>query len=207
VKVAVVASVSGNIAELAMLTTPNKLEYCLRHGYSLLVENRPYAEAVQGVRAVVEPLLDRFDLVWTLDADAVITDMTRPVHELDCLGPGATACLEGIVPWNKMNCGSVIWKASAESLELLERLESSYVEWVSMPCQWQTWFAEVPPPLVTVAPLRAFNSCVWTHPAGSSGAPGSHWEPGDFVFHPCGVFPASARVKAVKEILSKGVVR
>lgn len=206
-KVAVAVSVSGCIAQMASLTTPNKLEYCLRHGYSLFLENREYKDAVRSVRAVIAPLLERFDFVWALDADAVITNLAQPVHELQCLGPAATACEEGIVPWNRLNCGSVVWRAGEKSQRLLELLDASRHEWEGLPCQWQTWMACIGGDLVTAAPLRAFNSCEWTHPGGDEGEPGTHWRPGDFVYHPCGVFPyveKIARIATKLATLSEG---
>lgn len=35
-KIAMLVSVSANIAEIASLTMPNKLEYCLKHDLSLI---------------------------------------------------------------------------------------------------------------------------------------------------------------------------
>ena len=209
-KVALVTSMSANIAELAAVTVPNKFEYCLRHDYSLIVDNRPYDEAVHSLRSVLVPLLDVYDIVWALDCDAVITDMTRPVHTLPCLGPGVTVCEEGIVPWNRLNCGSVVWRAGSRSRYLLDRIDESAAEWVAAPCVWQTWLGQYAPALtdeLTVAPLRSFNSCAWNRPAGAEGEPGSHWERGDLVFHPCGVFPHSERLEVVRSILESGVVR
>jgi hypothetical protein len=209
-RAAILTSVSANIAEMAALTVPNKLEYCLRHGYSLVVDNRPYAEAVQKVRQAVMPLFAAFDIVWALDCDAVITDMTTPFHTLPCLGPGATVCEEGIVTWNRLNCGSVIWRRGARSEYLLARIEQSLAEWVSMPCVWQTWLgehAETLGDILTVAPQRSFNSVAWTNPGGSAGEPGSHWDRGDLVFHPCGVFPMPARLEVIQTALDSGVVR
>jgi hypothetical protein len=206
-KVAIVTSVSSKIAEMAATTAHNKVEYCLRHGYSLLLENRAYADAVKNVAEVVLPLLDRFDLVWTLDADCVITNMGVALHELGCLGPGATVCEEGIVGWNKLNCGSIVWRAGERSQRLLRLLHDSYDQWVNLPCQWQTWMAGIGEDLVTVAPLRAFNSCAWNAPGGGPGEVGTHWHPGDFVYHPCGVFPMATRVSSVKAILAGGVAR
>lgn len=209
-RAAVITSVSGNISELASVTVPNKLEYCLRHGYSLIADNQPYKHAVRRVRDVILPLLDEYELVWALDCDAVVTDMTTPFHTLPCLGPGATVCEEGIVAWNRLNCGSVIWRSGWRSTWLLERLEESAPEWLPMPCVWQTWLGEHAGRLgdsLTVAPLRAFNSCAWSHPAGVAGDSGSHWEFGDFVFHPCGVFPAEARLEIVHDVIASGVKR
>jgi hypothetical protein len=202
--------VSANIAELASVTLPNKLEYCFRHDYSLVVDNRPYAEAIRDVRRVLVPLLEVYDIVWTLDCDAVITDMTRPVHALPCLGPGVTVCEEGIVGWNRLNCGSVVWRAGSRSRYLLDRIDEASAEWVAAPCVWQTWlgqYATVLADVMTVAPLRSFNSCAWNLPAGGVGQAGSHWEHGDLVFHPCGVFPHSERLEVVRSVIESGVIR
>jgi hypothetical protein len=165
---------------------------------------------VRDIRAVLSPLLEIYDLVWTLDCDAVITDMTRPLHTLPCLGPGVTVCEEGIVGWNRLNCGSMVWRAGSRSRYLLDRIDESAAEWIAAPCVWQTWLgahADALAGVLSVAPLRSFNSCAWTHPGGSFGEAGSHWELGDFVFHPCGVFPHEERLEVVRSVLHQGVVQ
>lgn len=209
-RVLIVASVSAAIAEIATLTLPNKFEYCLRHGYSLLAANKPYSEAVADMVSICG-YLDQFDLVWTLDADAVITNMSRPVHELECLGPHVTACEEGIVDWNWINCGSVIWRDTLATRYLLTAITADERRWQPMACGWQTWLGQVAkdrPDLVTVAPLRSFNSCVWTNPGGGpTVSPGSHWQPGDLVWHPCSVQPLAARVAAIRDTLANAVQR
>jgi hypothetical protein len=208
-RVAVMTSVSENIAELAALTMPNKLEYCLRHGYSLVVDNRPYEEAVKALCQTLLSLLADYDMVWALDADAVVTNMTVPIHMLECIGPSMTVCEEGIVEWNRINCGSVVLKSGVLSRYLLEQLREAEAEWLGMPGQQQTWLHKNLARLgdaVTVAPLRAFNSCVWNRPANARDEIGGHWQPGDFVYHPCGVFPMSERLRWIGEAL-KQVVR
>lgn len=208
--VAIVTSVSANIAEMATLTVANKLEYALRHGYSLVVANRPYEEFNAGMVSICD-YLDQFDLVWMLDADAVITNMTQPVHELACVGPHVTVCEEGIVDWNWINCGSVLWRNTPETRHLLEAITLEEKVWRPMACGWQTWLAAVAkrrPDVVTVAPLGAFNSCEWTNPGGSpTASSGSHWRPGDLVWHPCGVFPMSDRVRLIRVALESYVKR
>lgn len=198
-KVAVVTSVSSAIASYASLTVPNKAEYCLRHGYSLVVDNAPYEEAMPGVAWLIS-LFERYDLLWVLDADTVITNMTIPIHTLDCLGPHFTACEEGIVPWNRINCGSIVWRDTFEACEVLREITQSPEKWRGLPCGWQTWLADRP--VLTVAPLRAFNSCAWNRPGGAAGDSGSHWRPGDFVFHPCGVYPLESRTESIKAAIA-----
>lgn len=204
-KVAVVTSVSENIAELAALTMPNKLEYCLRHGYSLVCDNQPYAEAVRNTHYLCD-YLDRFDLVWSLDCDAIVTNMAQRIEELSCLGHHMTVCEEGIVAWNKINCGSMVWKNTVETRGLLHAISRRVDEWQHMPCIWQTWLQFIkttPEDAITVAPLRAFNSCVWNRPGNARDEIGGHWQPGDFVYHPCGVYPYQERIAWVRKALEQ----
>lgn len=200
---AIVTSVSANITDMATLTVPNKLEYCLRHGYTLIADNMPISVALSSTDLLCH-YLDRFDVVWALDADAIITNMAVPFDELACLGPHVTVCEEGIVDWNPVNCGSVIYRNTPESRGVLTRIAASRSEWESMPCQWQTWMgmlARDRPDIVTVAPLRSFNSCVWNRPANARDEVGGHWEPGDLVYHPCGVFPHAEKLRWVERAL------
>lgn len=202
-RVAIVTSISQNIAGMVSLTLANRMEYCLRHGYSFIADNKPYAEAVAGVASMV-PLLDIYDMVWTLDADAVITNMTQRVEELSCLGPHVTVCEEGIVPWNRLNCGSIVWRDTLETRWLLESITVQRKQWASLPCIWQTWLEHRAAELgdvLTIAPMRSFNSCEWNLPGGGDGPPGSHWKPGDFVRHPCGVFPSEEKLRRVAHAL------
>jgi len=203
VSVLILTSVSSGIAEIAAATVPNKTEYALRHGYSLLVENKPYDEAISRMGRLCG-YLDSFDIVWALDADAIITDMRQPLHELPCLGPHVTVCEEGIVEWNRINCGSVVTRNTEESRALWQRVEDSQDIWRTLNCGWQTWLGNsrfTPVDLVTVAPLRAFNSCVWNRPANARDEIGGHWQPGDFVYHPCGVYPHDERLRWIQKTL------
>lgn len=208
-KVAVLTSISSNVAELASLTVPNKFEYCLRHGYSLVIHNQPYDEAI-GRPELIEPLFDMFDLVWHLDNDAIVTDMTKRIEGLPCLGPHMTVCEEGIVNWNLLNCGSYVFRSTPRSRSVLHRIAASRGEWERMPCVWQTWLEvnrESLGDALTVAPLRAFNSCVWNRPANARDEVGGNWQYGDFVYHTCGVFPHSERVEWMRRTLDSGVKR
>jgi hypothetical protein len=205
VNVALLTSVSANIANFAEATVPNKLSYCMRHGYSLVVDNEQYEVAAARVDRLCA-YLDRFDLIWTLDADTVITNMDIRIESLPCIGPHVTVCEEGIVEWNRVNCGAMVWKNTFHTRWLANTITALRPVWASLPCQWQTWLgntAEGLGDIVTVVPLRSFNSCEWTHPGGRSGQPGTHWQEGDFVYHPCGVFPREEKLRRVKQMILK----
>jgi len=206
-RVALFTSVSANIAGLASLTMPHRLAYCLHHGYSLVIDNRPYEHALASLNDIAE-LLDVYDLVWAMDADTVITNPAQRIETLPCLGPHMTVCEEGIVPWNYLNCGSVVWRNTQPCRDLCRDIVAAEKEWRQMACVWQTWlwkYLEHLGDTVTVAPLRAFNSCVWNRPGGGDGPAGSHWQPGDFVYHPCGVFPMEERILWLQQTLSQVV--
>jgi hypothetical protein len=202
-KVALLTSVSANIADIASATVPNKLEYCLRHGYSLIVKNEPYDQAVANMPTLCRQL-DQYDFLWSLDADTVITNMAVPIHELPCIGPHLTVCEEGCVDWNLLNCGSLVWRDTPETRCLILEIAASRSQWQHLPCIWQTWLQNNLARLgdaVTVAPMRSFNSCVWNRPANSRDEVGGHWQPGDLVYHPCGVFPMTERLRWIQQAL------
>jgi hypothetical protein len=192
--VAIYTSISPGCAEFAAATTPSKLRYALRHGYSLVLRNRPYHEAVLASLDDVRNLLDDFDMVWTLDADCLVTG-TAPIHEVPGLGEHVTVCEESICDWNRLNCGSMVWRSTTFTRCLLSDMICLDHKWRRLPCGWQTWLGQREHESLTVLPPRSFNSVAWNHSGG-----GSHWQPGDLVYHPCGIVPHSLRAAALRDI-------
>lgn len=196
-RVALVTSISPGCAAFAKATTPSKLAYCLRHGYSLVLINRPYDEAqAEGWHDLLS-LLEEYDIVWILDADCLITG-TQPIHELPELGPHLTVCEEQIVDWNRLNCGSMIWQSTDRVRQFIREIIAAEPHWRTLRCQLQTWLgdrAHLLADTIRVARQRAFNSVVWNHSGG-----GSHWQPGDLVYHPCGVVPHELRAEALRDL-------
>ena len=196
-RVALLTSISPGCAAFAKATTPSKLAYCLRHGYSLVMINRPYDEALIEGLADLWALLEDYDLIWSLDADCLITG-TAPIHKLPELGDHVTVCEEQIVDWNRLNCGSMVWRDTERTRGVLGQMIASEPQWRSMPCKSQSWLNENAPlfgDAVQIARQRAFNSVAWNHSGG-----GSHWQPGDLVYHPCGVVPHELRAEALRDM-------
>jgi hypothetical protein len=210
-RIALFTSISANIAEIAHLTTPNKLEYCLKHDYSLIIDNQKYEEAIDRVHSIIH-LFDEYDIVWTLDADAIITNMSIPFHTLECLGDNITVCEEGMVYWNIINCGSMIMKNTLQTKTLLQLISINKSNWKNLPASWQSWLglnADVFSNMLTIAPVGSFNSVEWNLPANSAawGPPGSNWKNGHLVYHPCSIFPREERIKYLKNALETKVIR
>lgn len=198
-RVAILSSISRGCAAFAQATIAAKLRYCLRHGYSLTLTNRPYETAVSEGLLDLLKVLDDYELVWILDSDALITG-TQPIHEVPGLGPHVSVCRETISTANPINCGSMVFAATERTRRLIREIYDAEHEWRRLPCLWQSWLTDRLPQLqaektLTLLPPKAFNSTVWTHSGG-----GSHWEPGDLVYHPCGVTPHELRAEAIREI-------
>jgi hypothetical protein len=170
---------------------PNWAEYCDRHGYRLAERQEEYAAALDGEG--VARLLDECDLLWSLDADCIITNLTIRIEAIECLGPHATICREGHQGGPLLNGGSMVWRNTPQSRHLLERIRGSREEWASRRFLSQDWLCDRHEELsgvLTVVPERTFNS-VWPL-----------WQPGDFVFHACGM-GADDRIKKMRERLGE----
>ena len=175
-------------------TVPSNAEYCLRHGYSLDVRRMAYDEALASQDVILD-LLGTFDLVWAIDADCLITNHRQRIEEVPGLGYGATVCEEGMpwLSWNRLNCGSVVWRSTAGSRRLLRAMRDARGDWLDRaryPFWTQSWLAEQAERFadcLTILPPRAFNSVAWTQDGG-----GTTWQRGDLVYHPC-CYPPEAR--------------
>jgi hypothetical protein len=185
-KVAVSISISDG-SPWARVSVPNTFEYCFRHGYSLAVFYEQYKEALVSQGQIVD-LLSRFDLVWCIDADVLITNHTKRIEEVEGLGPHCTVCEEGMpwLKWNRLNCGSMVYRATDKSREFLTAVREAEPEWRDNPTypfvsqSWIAAHAESFGDALTILPPRAFNSVAWQQNGG-----GTTWQPGDLVFHPC----------------------
>ena len=123
----------GPHRELLEITRPTLEQYALRHGYDLVartethrLRGRPLA---WGKIPLVRELLDVYDLVVWVDADAVIVDHSidiaatlrerRPMHLVSHMIEGT------LVP----NAGVFVMHRSRESVRLLERIwhETAYI--------------------------------------------------------------------------------
>lgn len=192
-RVAVVTSASKG-TPWAEITLPNRLEYCVRHDYTMIVQCEPYQQALDGFGRL-HSLLQLFDLVWTLDADCLITDLTRRIEDMRELGPHVSICEEGIGPHALVNGGSIVWRATHLSLALVNEIVESQPEWMPLEFNVQQWLMRHHERLadrLTICHTRAFN--------GVEHGKTKVWQHGDFVYHPCGA-PAAIRCRMLRDHL------
>jgi hypothetical protein len=188
----------------AAATVPNTAEYCLRHGYSLIVRDIPYMECIKGQDEIIE-LLSIYDLVWTIDADCLITNHRIRIEDVPGLGRDVTVCEEGM-PWltsNRINCGSIVYRATEQTKSLLRQLRDAFPEWCNNPAypfisqSWLGTHAERFVDSLTILPPRVFNSVAWQQNGG-----GTLWQSGDLVYHPC-CHPHERRLEILKAKLGE----
>lgn len=181
--VAIVSSHSSNILETTLTTISNKIQYCLRHNYSFILDCQDYKEAVSSTDKLIG-LFDKYDLIWCLDMDTVITNMHYRIEELNCLGDDVTICEERAFA---INCGSIVLKNTENTKWFLRTIAETKPEWENMGLIWQEWIVHNYNKLkhcLTIAPLRSFNSCAL--PRWFGGPEAADWQEGDFVYHACG---------------------
>jgi hypothetical protein len=181
-RVALFTSHSKNIINTTKTTINNKIEYCLKHDYSFILDCMDYDEAAASTEKLIG-LFDRYDLIWCLDMDTIITNMTYKIHKLDCLGPDVTICEEKTFG---INCGSMVFKNTDKTKWFLKTITNTRREWEVMGLRWQEWIVRNWPKVkhsITIAPLRSFNSC---NLPSCNGQEITDWQEGDFVYHACG---------------------
>lgn len=203
-KVCVYVTVSDG-TPWAAATVPNSAEYCLRHGYSLLVRNIGYTVALAESQRDIVSLLSAYHLVFALDADCLITNHTTRIESVPFLGEGVTVCEEGMwwLPQNRINCGAMVYRATHHAINFLLAVQRAEPEWRDkkrFPYATQSWIAanaESFGDSLTIAPPRTFNSVSWQWHGG-----GTTWEPGDLVFHPC-CHPHEKRLEILQDKLAE----
>ena len=195
-KVAILTNVSDGTpwAEIVM---PGRLRYCIRHGYAMVCLACDYYAAQMEALLTIKHLLQRFDLVWSLGADCLITNHTLRIEGLDCLGPHMSICEEGLGPHVLVNGDSIVWRATDQSIALLDEVIAAEPEWRQMAFSQQQWLMvhrERIGDRMTIMPRTACNSVHYGDIC--------HWQHGHFVYHPCGA-ETTSRCEALRLVSQK----
>lgn len=178
--IAIVSSVSLN-TPWAQITLPNRLEYCTRHEYTMIVNCETYKKALSRIHRLHD-LLNQYDIVWTLDADCLITNLTKKIEEIEGLGEHVSICEEGLGPQAFINAGSIIWRSTESSHSLIDQIVKATNQWELLPYNIQDWLMlnyNRLSDILKIFPQRTFNS---VHHGNQM-----IWKHGDFVYHPCGM--------------------
>ena len=192
--------------ELADLTLPSKRRYCERHGYTLEASIYHGDDVHLGTHlswdrlGLVYQLLDKYDLVFWCDADAIIMNTEHRLE--DILGDGEFAVSADL---NGLNSGAFLARSTPMSKQFLyavltmgrhlyqnhQMREQHAMSQMLMTPPYRDW--------VTWVPQRAFNSYLsWLYP-WPKGVQGTY-APGDFMIQFAGV-PLETRIEWARAIV------
>lgn len=208
-----VPTAKDDYTQLAALTVPNRDEWCARHGYRHIVQCGTYK--MQGAYyafdrlALLRDLLDKPDapdIIWVLNVQALITNLTRPLDflddEHDCW---LTKDCHGI------NLGSFIVRNTAWTKRWLDFIiahEPAYraADWKEQKVVQDWWMHEDWTWMIHLLPQRACNSFLYSplYPPWPATTPGQ-WRKGDLCLNLPGT-SLQQRLDIVSQALQSGII-
>lgn len=200
-KVTLLTAASKDYWPLMALSSPNKLEYCLRHGVQLHVSVHygnagcydNWGERVQFMADALS--VYDCDWLWFMGADTLITDMTKDVRDL-CVPEFDFIIGKDI---NGINNDSFLLKNSKASREFLKRVmyrRDAVTDQCAMKAEMEHEGMQT-----AIVSQRLFNSFKYDEYQYGP-YPEGDWQEGDFVIHFPGMhFPR--RVELMREFLGK----
>lgn len=198
-KLAVVTNYSPEIYPLAKLTSPNKQDYCLTHGYDFHNRCNPMVHFYGFERTwYVLKLLKHHDYNWVLSVgcDTVFTNFQITIESLIDDTKGFIIASDSFMIQNDV----FLAKSCPRTIEFLERCTSleKVQKYTPHPIKDQQAMADLMPEysdLIKVVPQRTLNAyeygpySPWERyriPKDTLGTDGN-WQPGDFLFHSPGL--------------------
>ena len=214
-RIAVTSTHTPRYAKLAAVTTPNHLAYCERHRYDYIgVQSGEEFPAMlpNDLRRLLA-LSREYDALFKIETDVVFTnfDILLNDHRFaliakSCGTAYVYACSE---PKGRatINVGTVMFRRSLQTFELLDRLIDDAPLWVNNhnDCYWQNHLGRLIDArhriadTVSLSAPRAFNA------TDQTGDPEWTWQPGDFVCH-CGGGAVESRIERCKAAMRKAGV-
>lgn len=181
------------------LSSPNKLEYCLRHGIQLHVNQHGSDPSCAGVErtSFMQDALNSYDSdwLWFMGADTLITNMTIDIREL---------CDDSVdfiigVDINGINNDSFLLKASNSSRRFLKRVAGRRLEPHDQAAMKKEMHANGM--RTKLVGQRLFNSFKYDEYEYGP-YPDGDWQEGDFVVHFPGMF-FGRRLELMQEFSNK----
>lgn len=169
------------------LCAPNKLEYCLRHGFQFQMRRHtkytPWGQRTDFMRETLEQM-DDGDWLWFMDTDTVITNMTVKLESiLTPNAPDMIVCKD----MHGVNNGVFFLRKSAATVEFLRTVKSMNTAYSD---DQSAMVALLNQGVISVryAEQDAFNSYLFDEYGyykglGLTTESLGHWRPGRFVLH------------------------
>lgn len=189
-----------NLKELTAITAPNRLEYCLRHNYQLIlykyVSSDFYFMEIERLIQLVTALQDCSWLV-SMGADTVFTNMTIKFEDIINKYPANDVIVGKDV--NGVNSDVMMMKNTPAVKNWLMNLLHFTKEYHS----YQFAIGSFKPEgfELGIIPQKEINSMpywLYDYPDHKGG----QWEEGDFIFHAAGL-AIDKKINVINEVLMK----
>lgn len=185
-------------ADLAAVSQPGKEEYCARHGYDFIHDQRPLADPLGFERIeLVQALLGQYDIVLSVDTDAMIMNETLKADRFPATGIVISEDLFGV------NDGVFIAHNNALTMQFLTVLLTMRKSGNSQDVFTHFASKDLYRPIITKAPQRDMNSYrnhLYGRPAWFTG----NYEKGDWICQWPGISKADRiplMLKAQEEVI------
>ena len=198
--ICIVTASNADFADIVRITRPVLRAYCQKHGYECAFDyfpSLPSPEIVWHRVNAIRSLLDKYDWVVWMDADALITNPDVDFESLIASGSSMIISKDR----NGLNDGVWMVKSTEWSRQILDQIEddrqlySSPQEAMNFMWKDSTNFRNN----ITVWPQQRMNAYIMAEYGLSEDQPGQ-WRKGDFILH----LPAMSNERRV-EILTEVV--
>lgn len=189
---------SSENEDLYQLTLLNHAQYAARHSYDMIQLNIVYGELLLNPYAYMLDVFEKYDFVFTIGSDVVITNPAPPFESF--LQKHCVAISLEDIGGSQCNFDTVVWGPG--KVHVIEQLQKRQAEWINHPWGMQEAFNILfreKSPLVRFVPLREMQS---TH---VKGFPKSMWQPGDFICHFLGA-PNDDKYRRIQHFLETGTI-
>ena len=200
--IAIISAWDKKYDALANITSPNHKMYCDKHGYELVTVNNWEGtwegRGPQWSRLdVARKTLHRFDAIFIIDIDMIITNMNIKIEDL------ATHDFVCTYDVNGFNAASIILKNTEWAINFIDKYWTVGNRYLNFPNPEQTCMAHLlicePKDKWDIKPQRTMNSFPYQYYEDLDFPEGT-WAPEDFILH-TPALPLEQRI----EILGKAI--
>lgn len=210
-KYAVVSLHNASHAKLGNMTWPNKEEYCKRHDYAGICQTDGFGDNIYYAKLdlMISVLhqIPTIEWAWWLDADAIITNMTKKIEDVIDNDYHIIMATD----FNALNCGSFLVRNTPEGRGWLMDIAAlrNKFEYRLPRCLWPEQQPMIDRfikyrDIFKVVPQRTLNSTL-SHHNDLLNTP-ARWEKGDWVLHTPGM-QMDERYPLFTNVLQKDIVR
>lgn len=211
---------SQNIADLNVLTAPNKQAYADAHGYDFENIELDYSDQVEWLELLRDRVVGNYDIVMTIGCDAIFTNFSRKIEDMTGLSGQNPQEMQPIdrrviiakehISFWPINNDVMIWPAGIQSRVVLNRLIRDKDIWLKYKWLWQMhlWnlIQETHGPkdsqAIRIIEARDMNSTFQPFTVDSTSncfrtiGPSS-WQLGDWILHALDMTP-EMRIQVIK---------